>query len=69
MTEITLYSWDSAPYWMKRVSTNGGDEDWVAVSESKLNDYAQTLYLPTANHLDEYYIEDEDLWIYIGAHS
>lgn len=69
MIEITIYAWSDAPFWMKKLSTNGGDEDWVAVSEKQLDELDQSMYLPRSNILDSYYVEDEDLWVYIGAHS
>lgn len=69
MIEITIYKWWDAPFWMRKLSNNGGDEDWVAVSEKQLDYREQEVYLPRSNILDGYYVEDENLWVYIGAHA
>ena len=29
MSYISIYRWEDAPYAWKKLSTNGGDEDWV----------------------------------------
>lgn len=69
MIEITIYKWSDAPFWMRKLSDNGGDEDWVAVSEKQLDYREQEMYLPRSNILDGHYVEDENLWVYIGAHA
>lgn len=69
MIEITVYSWKDAPPVFKRLSDHGGDEDWVAVSETRLTEYEQWCYLPRTEHLQEVEGTNGDMWVYIGAHA
>jgi hypothetical protein len=39
------------------------------MTEVRLSKRDQESYLPRANDVDEFYLEDDDLWVYIGSHS
>ena len=68
---IRVWPWDDAPEEFRRLSQNGGDEDWVAFVPNKYKD----MPLPwLENHgfdscYDPQVIDVKFGVVYIGAHS
>lgn len=72
MNYIKVYRFEDAPKELQDLSTNGGDEDWIAIVPHNMKD-DDILWLEAGTPfgcccVDEYWLENGNK-IYIGSHA
>ena len=71
---ITVYRFKNAPNQLRRLSNNGGDEDWIAVVPKNFYEkYSPIDWLEESchfgiSHVDKYKLDNGDI-VFIGCHS
>jgi len=69
---IRIWPWKSAPPQFRKLSNNGGDEDWIVyIPQEHLSDVDHSLWLDNIDSCTEpqkIQLKNGD-WIFIGSHS
>jgi len=69
---IRIWPWKSAPPQFRKLSNNGGDEDWIVyIPQEHLSDVDHSLWLDNIDSCAEpqkIQLKNGD-WIFIGSHS
>ncbi len=62
---IILWRFEDAPAYLRKLSTHGGDEDWLAIiPDSVGNEYPLTLVVDYIHHCECYELGDDRIFIW-----
>lgn len=71
--DILIWRFDTAPPELAALSTNGGDEDWIAIIRKELYDSMYIPFLESENPggIGRYVqkIEQGSFYVFIGSHG